>query len=118
MKKSILIIAAIIVSLIGVNAQQSLIEQEQNLEVIEESQLDLYESMMDDFDIWHKDDTRSEMIEDEMHLCLYTEILEDMELHNIVEAKRQLDRESDQLYRSLKEDLIIYDVLSITEIKF
>lgn len=118
MKKSILILAAIIVSLIGVNAQQSIIDQIQEIEFIEESQLDLYESLVDDFNNYHSNNTQIEMIEDEVQLCLYTDIYDNMELHNLVEAEIKMELENNKTYKTIKEDLEIYDVLSITKIAF
>eukprot|EP01156_Anaeramoeba_ignava_P002982 Anaeramoba_ignava/a220297_2.p1 GENE.a220297_2~~a220297_2.p1 ORF type:complete len:119 (+),score=16.76 a220297_2:100-456(+) len=118
MKKSILILAAIIISLIGVNAQQSETEQIKDIETIELDQQDLYESLINDFDNWYKNNTYAEDIEDNINQYLYHEISEDLELFHIVESTIIFDRNNDRLYRSLKEDLIIYDVLSIAEIKF
>lgn len=118
MKKSLLILAAIIVSLIGVNAQQSLCEKNENSTVIEETSHDLYQSIVKDFENWYKDTTKEEMTIDEENQNLYNDLYESMELHKIVEAEINIDKENDKLYNSLKEDLEIFDVLSIAELKF
>lgn len=118
MKKSILILAAIIISLIGVNAQHSFCDQQEDMLKVDEFQLELYQSIIKDFENFYKNSTKEEMIEDEENTDLYNEIYENMELHKIVEADIKKDEENDKLYKSLKEDLEISNMLSVAELKF
>lgn len=118
MKKSLLILAAIIISLIGVKAQQSLCEKNQNSVTIEETNQDLYQSIVKDFENWYKDTTKEEMVNDKDNLDLYNDLFESMKLHKIVETEINIDKENDKLYNSLKEDIEIFEVLSIAELKF
>lgn len=118
MKKSILILAAIVISLIGVNAQQSINEKKGKIIIQEKVDHELYISISEDFEEWYKESTEKEMIEDDNNLDLYNSLFDNLELHNTVEKEINNDKENDKLYNSLKEDFEIFNVLSKAEIQF
>jgi len=118
MKKSMLILAAVVILLIGVNAQQKISEEKGKVVIQEKASEELYTSIAEDFENWYKDTTENEMMEDEENLNLYNDIYENFELTKKMEAEEMEEKEYNELYRSLKEDLEIYQILSISEIKF
>lgn len=113
-----LILAAVVISLIGVKAQQSFSETEEQIIIQEEESTQLYESLVNDFENWYSLSTTEEMMEDEENLNLYNQIFNSLELANQIKEEEIKEQEYDKLYHSLKEDLEIYEVLSIAEIKF
>jgi len=118
MKKSMLILAAIIISLIGVNAQQSINEKKGKVIIQKKTNQELYSSIAEDFENWYKEATEDEMTEDDENLNLYNNLYESFELNKKVESEINNDKENDELYSSLKEDLEIFKVLSFSEIQF
>lgn len=118
MKKSMLILAAVVISLIGVNAQQNSPEEKGKVVILEKANEELYTSIAEDFENWYKETTEKEMIEDEENLDLYNDLYESFELAKKVESEKLEDKEYDKLYSSIKEDMEIHQILSIAEIKF
>jgi hypothetical protein len=118
MKKSMLILATVVISLIGVNAQQNISEEKGKVVILEKTNEELYTSIVEDFENWYKETTNEEMMEDEENLDLYNELFENFELTKKVKEEEIRDEEYDNLYSSLKEDFEIYQMLSIVEIKF
>lgn len=118
MKKSILILAAVVISLIGVKAQQNLSKEKGQIVILEKSSEDVYESLVKDFESWYINNTTEEMTEDEENLELYNELFDSFELTNQIKKEETEDEEYDKLYSSIKEDLEMYEVLSIAEINF
>lgn len=118
MKKSMLILAAVVISLIGVNAQQKLSEEKGKVVIQEKVSEELYTSIVEDFENWYTNTTNEEMIKDEENLDLYNSLYESFELVNKTKEDEMKEQEYDDLYSSLKEDFEMYEMLSVAEIKF
>lgn len=118
MKKSILILATIAISLIGVNAQQNICEKKGKVIIQEKTNQELYSSIVRDFEDWYRETTEEEMTDDNENLDLYNNLYESFELLNNIDSENNEDKENDNLYSSLKEDLETFKMLSIAEIQF
>lgn len=118
MKKSMLILAAVVISLIGVNAQQNLSEEKGKVVILEKVSEELYTSISEDFENWYTNTTEEERMEDEENLDLYNSLYESFELANKTKEDEMQEKEYDNLYNSLKEDFEMYEILSVAEIKF
>ncbi len=113
-----LILAAVVISLIGVNAQQNFSERKGKVVIQEKADEELYSSIAEDFENWYKESTEEEMLADNENLDLYNNLYEGFELAKNIEKEEMKDKEYDKLYNSIKEDIEIYQVLSIAEIDF
>lgn len=102
MKKSALILSVVILSLIGLKAQEnSTLIETTNTYIEEDGNKDLYISLVNDFDEWYKTGIENEKTAEEDYLDTYNSIYENFELLKDIENEKNEDSENDKLYESI-----------------
>lgn len=106
MKKSLIIFGILLITVLNVNSQISFTKDSKSVIIEEQKSLDLYNSVLNDFDNYNTKQTIQEEIQDSMMQDIYKDIYEENNLREQISKEIEKDNLYESLYASILNSII------------